>query len=346
MAQHRLGEQLDVVRDDVGAALARGPRLGAADVGEAAAHRQAELERGVATRLLGDAADVAEDRRVDVHLVGELAHLDDDVARDERAQRLGAVTRLGVGEDGDGRLVVGVADARLHEEAVELRLGQAVGAGLLDGVLRRDDHERLTDRVRLAVDGDAALLHDLEQRRLRLRRGAVDLVGEHDGREDRARVELEGLLRRLVDRHAGDVARQQVGRELDAAVRALHRRREGAGELGLAGAREVLEEHVALGEQAGQREARHVLLAEDGLLDVADELVEGVGEPRDLLLGDVAGDAHGFRSPVVLLVDACVCRWAGSRRGARSVGGSAGRSVSRPTGSWCRPSVCRRRRGR
>src|SRR3954447_15810518 len=94
VAQDGLGEQLDVVRHDVGAALARRPRLGAADVGEAATDRQAELERRVAARLLGDPADVAEDRRVDVHLVGELGHLDDDVARDERAQRLGAVTRL------------------------------------------------------------------------------------------------------------------------------------------------------------------------------------------------------------------------------------------------------------
>src|SRR6476661_3445924 len=314
VAEDRLGEHLDVVGHHVGAALARGPRLGAADVGEAATHRQAQLERGVAARLLGDAADVAEDRRVDVHLVGELAHLDDDVARDERAQRLGPVACLRVGEHRDGGLVVGVADARLHEEAVELRLGQAVGAGLLDGVLGRDDHERLTDRVRLAVDRDAALLHDLEQRGLGLRRGAVDLVGEHDGREDRARVELEGLLRRLVDRHAGDVAREQVGRELDAAVRALDRGREGAGELGLAGAGEVLEEHVALGEQAGQREARHVLLAQDGLLDVADQLVEGVREPGDLLLRDATGGGggrHGCRSPVRCFIELGYAVWLG-----------------------------------
>src|SRR5690349_20790333 len=48
VAQDGLGEQLDVVRHDVGAALARRPRLRASDVGEAATDRQAELERGVA----------------------------------------------------------------------------------------------------------------------------------------------------------------------------------------------------------------------------------------------------------------------------------------------------------
>jgi hypothetical protein len=39
--------------------------------------------------------------------------------------------------------------------------------------------------VRDAVDGDVALGHRLEQRGLRLRRRAVDLVGEEDVREDR-----------------------------------------------------------------------------------------------------------------------------------------------------------------
>ena len=42
--------------------------------------------------------------------------------------------------------------------------------------------------VRRAVDGDLALLHRLEQRRLGLRRGPVDLVGEHDVGEQRARA--------------------------------------------------------------------------------------------------------------------------------------------------------------
>ena len=48
-------------------------------------------------------------------------------------------------------------------------------------------------RAPLRLDGDRALVHRLEQRRLRLRRGAVDLVGEHDVREDRPGVELEAV---------------------------------------------------------------------------------------------------------------------------------------------------------
>ena len=82
--------------------------------------------------------------------------------------------------------VVGVAHRDAHHEAVALRLGQGVGALHLERVLRRDDEERLGQRVRVPVDGDLALLHRLEQRGLRLGGGAVDLVGDHDVREDRA----------------------------------------------------------------------------------------------------------------------------------------------------------------
>ena len=168
-----------------------------------------------------------------------------------------AVADLGVDQQLDGGVLVGVADRGLHQEPVELGLGQPVGAGLLDRVLGGDHHERPADLVRHAVDGDPALLHHLEQRRLGLRRGAVDLVGEHDRGEDRAGVELEGALLLVVDRHAGDVGRQQVGRELDPGVRALHGVGERAGQHRLAGAREVLEQQVALGQQAGQRQPDH-----------------------------------------------------------------------------------------
>ena len=45
--------------------------------------------------------------------------------------------------------------------------------------------------MRLAGDGDRPLLHGLEQGRLRLGRGPVDLVGQHEVGEDRPALELE-----------------------------------------------------------------------------------------------------------------------------------------------------------
>ena len=77
---------------------------------------------------------------------------------------------------------------------------------VLDRVLGGDDEERQLERVRLAVDRHLALLHRLEQRRLRLRGRAVDLVHEEDVREHRPGPELE-LVRLLVeDVHTRHVA--------------------------------------------------------------------------------------------------------------------------------------------
>ena len=72
------------------------------------------------------------------------------------------------------------------------------------------------ERVRDAVDRDLPLRHPLEQRRLRLRQRAVDLVDDEHVREDRAGLELERPVDRIPDREAGDVRRLEVGRALDA----------------------------------------------------------------------------------------------------------------------------------
>ena len=90
-----------------------------------------------------------------------------------------------------------IAQAEADQEAVELGLGQRKRAFVVDRVLRGDHQERRLELVRRAVDRDAALGHRLQQRRLRARRGAVDLVGQHDLGEDRAGAELE--LGRLLD---------------------------------------------------------------------------------------------------------------------------------------------------
>ena len=114
------------------------------------------------------------------------------------------------------------------------------------------------ERIRLAVDRHLVLLHRLEQRRLRLRRGAVDLVDQQDVGEDRPGPELE-LVRALVeDVDARDVRREQVGRELDPREVDVERARERLREHRLPHAREVLDDHVPLGEQAEDAELERV----------------------------------------------------------------------------------------
>jgi hypothetical protein len=103
--------------------------------------------------------------------------------------------------------------------------------------------------VGVAVDRDPALLHALQQPRLRLGRRAVDLVDEHDVGEHRAGAELKALLALVVDVRADDVGRQQVRRPLNAGELGVDRARQRTGQGGLADPRVVLDQDMALGEQ-------------------------------------------------------------------------------------------------
>ena len=86
---------------------------------------------------------------------------------------------------------VQIAQAQLEQEAVELGLGQRERALVLDRVLRRQHHEGAGQGRVDAVHRHLALAHALQQRGLRARRGAVDLVGQQDVGEGRAGDELE-----------------------------------------------------------------------------------------------------------------------------------------------------------
>jgi hypothetical protein len=108
-------------------------------------------------------------------------------------------------------LAVGVADRHAHEEAVELRLRQRIGAVVVGGVLRGDHEERLGQDVRIPVDGDDRLGHALQKAGLRARGRAVDLVRQDDVAENGAghEIDLGSLL--VVDAHAGDVEGSMSG---------------------------------------------------------------------------------------------------------------------------------------
>ena len=171
----------------------------------------------------------------------------------------------------------GVADRNLHEEPVELGLGQRVDALLLDGVLRRDDEERRGKGVGDAVHGDLPLLHGLEQRRLGARRGAVQFVAQQDVREHGAGAELERTVPLVEDGDAGDVGGEEVRRELDALEARVHRLRERPGEERLAKPGHVLDQDVAAGQQRGEDEVDGAVLAHDNAGDVVAQGARNVG---------------------------------------------------------------------
>src|SRR5690242_21377885 len=61
---------------------------------------------------------------------------------------------------------------------------------LLDGILRRDNHERFAQLVRMAVHCHLVFLHAFEEGGLRLRGGAIDFVRSEErrvGKECRCR---------------------------------------------------------------------------------------------------------------------------------------------------------------
>ena len=187
----------------------------------------------------------------------------------------------------DGQLVVlaGVAERQAQQEAVELGLGERVGALVVHRVLRRDDEEGLVERVRHAVHGGLPLAHGLQQRRLGAGRGPVDLVGQQDVGEDRPGVEGEAAVLGVEDLGAEDVGGQQVRRELDPGHPHRQGPGQGLGQGGLADAGDVLHQHVAAGQHADDHQIQGLLLA-------ADDAGQGAGE-ASRQRGGVGRTGHG-----------------------------------------------------
>ncbi len=92
--------------------------------------------------------------------------------------------------------------------------------------------------------------HHLEQCRLHLRGGAVDLVGEDEVRDDRAQFGIELFATLPVDPGADQVGRNEVGGELHAGERTADDLGEGLHREGLGHTGHAFEQHVAPGEDA------------------------------------------------------------------------------------------------
>ena len=144
-----------------------------------------------------------------------------------------------------------IAEAEPDAEAIHLRLGQRIGAGLLHRILGGDDEIGLRQQSPLAIDRHLRLGHGFEQRGLGARRGAIDFVGKQHMGEHRTFVKAEGLGLRVEDGDADDVAGQQVGSELHARKTRLDRARERLGQRRLAGAGIIVEQRMQTGDPGG-----------------------------------------------------------------------------------------------
>ena len=165
----------------------------------------------------------------------------------------------------------------------------------LQRILRRQHEEGLVEQVDLVGHGDGLLRHGLQQRRLRFRRGAVDLVGQHEVGEDRARLERElAPTLRILDQMFVPVMSAGIRSGVNwMRLNSSQRLGERSHQHGLAQPGHALEQGVATGDEADQHVAHDVRLADHDGGDL-------VLDPRNH--GAELGNGHRRRGAVSVMV--------------------------------------------
>jgi hypothetical protein len=269
--QRRHGDGLHILRRDEIAPVQQRLRARELEQRQCAARARTDLGALARARRGDEIDDVVADGRRDMNLLERALQLEQPVAIRHRAELLLVHSTLDTLLEHRPLVVApGIADAQSQEEAIELGLRQRIRALVLDRILCRDHEERTLELIRVALDGHLPLLHRLEQRSLCLRRRAVDLVAEQQVGEDRPRTEFEVAGALVEDGRAGHIGRHQIRGELDARERHVERLRERTRDQCLRQSREVLDQHVTVGQEAEQHELERLALADDGALDLVE----------------------------------------------------------------------------
>ena len=151
------------------------------------------------------------------------------------------------------------------------------------GFSRREDKERIGQRISLVPDRDLAFLHRLEQRALHLGRRAIDFVRQDQVRKNRTELGREFTAARIVNQRADQIGGQQVGRKLETLKTGLNagRHRFDGERLGEAG--NAFEEDVAIGEQSEQKPVDQIFLSDDDVTDLLAQRRNPLSQLLDLL---------------------------------------------------------------
>ena len=274
MAQGGFGQGFQILGADLETSVEEGPGLGRVDQGlgapgaRAVAYPPLHLVGGQGVVGLGGqdhpGGKFDHSRRGD--------HLADRALQEGQTARIEAGFQVLFGsprplDDADEVLQIGMGHPHLEEEPVDLGLGQRVGPLHFQGILGGQHLEGPGELGPLTPHGDGPLLHGFEEGRLGLGRRPVDLVGQDEVGEHRARFEPEAVVLGLVlddDRGADDVGRHEVGGELNAGETEGQGLGQTPDEQGLAEAGDALEENVAFAEEGDQGQFHHGLLAHDG----------------------------------------------------------------------------------
>ena len=254
-----------------------------------------EVVFGRFTRGEDDVDDVFLDLLVHVDVLHHAARLDDVFGCDHLVRRGKPFAREVHPHDVALLLLRGVGDFGFEHESVDLRFGQRVGSLLFEGVLRGQHQEGLGQLVGVVADGHLALLHRFEQRRLHLRRRAVDLVGQYEVGEDGAFAHHELLALLRVDERTDQVGRQQVGRELDAGEIGVDGLCERRNRQRLGKTRHAFQEDVAVRQQTDQQRVDQMGLTDDHLAHLGAQRVDEDRLPLDAFVEflDIDDFTHG-----------------------------------------------------
>ena len=129
-------------------------------------------------------------------------------------------------------------------------------------------------------------VHGLQQRGLRPGDGAVDLVGQQQVRHNGTAYQLEFAPLLVVDIHAHDVGGQEVGCKLNPFEVAVQHQREGLDQRGLAHARQVFQQDMALGENRRHHEPDLLRLSHDDFFRFLHHIP---GDPGDIMFHTAPG---------------------------------------------------------
>jgi hypothetical protein len=125
------------------------------------------------------------------------------------------------------------------------------------------------------------LLHGFEQRRLRLRRGAVDLVSEENLGKDRTLHETKRPVASLLVEHlrAGNIGRHQIGRELNPLEGQIQNLRQGLDQERLGETGHPGDEAMPSGEECHQDLIDDLVLPDDHLSNLRKDAFASLRDP-------------------------------------------------------------------
>src|SRR4030042_235458 len=109
-----------------------------------------------------------------------------------------------------------ITDVNPQKKSIQLSFREGESALIFQRILGGQDMERRGHFMGNAVHGNLPLLHSLQQGGLDLGGGAVDFVRQNHLGNDRSGVKLEIARFLIINSDAGNIAREHIGRELNA----------------------------------------------------------------------------------------------------------------------------------